>query len=277
MGSGPGRCSGPPQSGRNNVSALVTLNVYDLGTSGAVRALNRVLRDFGSGAFHCGVEVLGHEWSYGHCGIVSSPPRDCMGHNFSEAVTMGMTNLALKDICKMVRMLEKDWSASKYDIMTHNCCHFGNQLCLDLGVGSVPSWVMRLANTGSSVSSMAGLMTAGLRPCCCVPSQAEGYDSVVMSPQAGRNVGLPVFCFAPQIGIDERPESEERWISMVEPKDLSVAVVPKKTAGQRKGLASSVPPESYPLPDFGGSRETGWEDFRILLGANSAADKNARR
>jgi len=155
------------------VSALVTLNVYDLGTSGAVRALNRVLRDFGSGAFHCGVEVLGHEWSYGHCGIVSSPPRDCMGHNFSEAVTMGMTNLALKDICKMVRMLEKDWSASKYDIMTHNCCHFGNQLCLDLGVGSVPSWVMRLANTGSSVSSMAGLMTAGLRPCCCVPSQAH--------------------------------------------------------------------------------------------------------
>lgn len=144
----------------------VTLNVYDLGTSSAIRALNRVLRDLGSGAFHCGVELCGHEWSYGHCGIFSSPPRSCMGHNFSEAVPMGVAFLSRKEVLALVRFLERDWPGSKYDLMKHNCCQFANAFCQRLGVGGIPPWVTRLAGAGSAMGGFTE--TFGLGTCCCV-------------------------------------------------------------------------------------------------------------
>jgi len=144
----------------------VTLNVYDLGTSSAIRALNRVLRDLGSGAFHCGVELCGHEWSYGHCGIFSSPPRSCMGHNFSEAVSMGLAFLSRKEVLALVRFLERDWPGSKYDLVKQNCCQFANAFCQRLGLGSIPPWVTRLAGAGRAMGGFTE--TFGLGTCCCV-------------------------------------------------------------------------------------------------------------
>eukprot|EP00419_Tripos_fusus_P059002 CAMPEP_0172928334 /NCGR_PEP_ID=MMETSP1075-20121228/217925_1 /TAXON_ID=2916 /ORGANISM="Ceratium fusus, Strain PA161109" /LENGTH=349 /DNA_ID=CAMNT_0013789617 /DNA_START=102 /DNA_END=1152 /DNA_ORIENTATION=+ len=42
-----------------DASVPVTLHVYDVGTSLQIRAVNRFLRKFGTGIFHCGVEFSG--------------------------------------------------------------------------------------------------------------------------------------------------------------------------------------------------------------------------
>jgi len=42
----------------------VTLNIYNLGGSSCSRSLNALLKPFGTGAFHCGVQVYDREWSF---------------------------------------------------------------------------------------------------------------------------------------------------------------------------------------------------------------------
>ena len=36
--------------------------------------------------------------------------------------------------------------------MDHNCCHFCNRLCHELGVGELPKWVNRAAGAGSAIA-----------------------------------------------------------------------------------------------------------------------------
>ncbi|CAK9113429.1 Hypothetical protein SCF082_LOCUS52575 [Durusdinium trenchii] len=79
----------------------VSLNIYDLGSSGQMSFVNSVLKPFDSGAFHCGIEVYGLEWSYSdirdvkvdraRTGIFSSWPKHSPGHRFVETVDMGFT------------------------------------------------------------------------------------------------------------------------------------------------------------------------------------------
>ena len=36
--------------------------------------------------------------------------------------------------------------------LDHNCCHFCNRLCHELGVGELPKWVNRAAGAGSAIA-----------------------------------------------------------------------------------------------------------------------------
>lgn len=133
----------------------VTLSIYDVGTSGEVKMMNRVLRPLGAGgAFHCGVEVYGMEWSYGDysqgTGVFSCRPRRCEGHTYSESVSMGTTALWESEFTRRVKMMESKWMGSSYDLLHKNCCHFCEEILDLLGVDSVPTWVMKLASTGAA-------------------------------------------------------------------------------------------------------------------------------
>uniref|UniRef100_A0A7S1RYM5 PPPDE domain-containing protein n=1 Tax=Alexandrium catenella TaxID=2925 RepID=A0A7S1RYM5_ALECA len=130
------------------VTTPVWLHAYILGTSCAGRLLNGILRPLGSGAVHTGVEVYDHEWSYSEGGVFACKPRQCTGHTYHESVYMGATSYPRYIVALIIQMAKEEWSAEGYHLLTHNCCHFCADLCLRLGVGRVPGWVLNLARAG---------------------------------------------------------------------------------------------------------------------------------
>jgi len=142
-----------PRAYLPNSDNQVYLHVYDLGTSGEGQALNSVLKALGTGAFHCGVEVYGKEWSFrgricGGTGVFSSRPRCCINHTYNETVHMGDTCLSPSEVSRLLGSLQREWAGQSYDTLRHNCCHFSDSFCRHLGVGSIPGWVTNLAQAG---------------------------------------------------------------------------------------------------------------------------------
>lgn len=165
-----------------STTAQVTLHVYNVGNhTGSV--VNRFLKPFGTGAFHCGVEVYGWEWSYSDIahpsyqagtGIFSCRPRNCEGHSYCESVKLGRTATSEPEVLRLITLLEKDWLVCKYDLLNFNCCHFSDELCQRLRVGGIPTWIMSLAATGASVASTGELADTT----CCRIVAFEAFDSV---------------------------------------------------------------------------------------------------
>jgi len=141
----------------------VKLHVYDVGMSSSLGLLNKLLRPIGSGAFHCGVEVLGAEWSFTDIvdpikrlgtGVFVCPPQQCPGHIYSESVPMGKAYTSELELCKMIKHMEREWQCRAYDALTHNCCHFVNEFCVRLGLGAIPAWITHLAAIGAQAEDV---------------------------------------------------------------------------------------------------------------------------
>lgn len=146
------RSSGP--------GAPVFLNVYDLGTEDALESANDVMRGLGTGAFHVGVEVHFVEWSFGSLrGVESELPRSRTEYRYRESIPMGTTQLTQQQIQAIISQLSPLWPFFAYDILHRNCVHFAEQLCAELGVEEVPSWLSSLAGFAASMES-AGLPVA---------------------------------------------------------------------------------------------------------------------
>eukprot|EP00443_Scrippsiella_acuminata_P010407 CAMPEP_0115257102 /NCGR_PEP_ID=MMETSP0270-20121206/46592_1 /TAXON_ID=71861 /ORGANISM="Scrippsiella trochoidea, Strain CCMP3099" /LENGTH=271 /DNA_ID=CAMNT_0002672783 /DNA_START=13 /DNA_END=826 /DNA_ORIENTATION=+ len=114
----------------------------------------------GTGAYHAGVEVYGLEWSFScttdgpyRSGIFAVPPRGCDAHSYREAVEMGETQMTAREVRALIDRLYKEWPGVEYDLLRHNCCHFSDALCIELGVGPIPGWVTSLAGVGAMLRS----------------------------------------------------------------------------------------------------------------------------
>lgn len=165
--------------------ADVTLHVYDLG---AIRSLNKVLRPAGTGAFHCGVEVYGREWSYAGCvgsgadaratGVFNCRPRLCKDHSYSESVDLGKTALRPGEVLMAIQHLEHMWLASEYSLLWHNCGHFCGHFCRALEVEPVPPWVMSLAGAGQAAEKCVAQCSLGRTSlACCSAPALDTFDS----------------------------------------------------------------------------------------------------
>mmetsp|Transcript_60914 Transcript_60914/g.178067 ORF Transcript_60914/g.178067 Transcript_60914/m.178067 type:complete len:294 (+) Transcript_60914:76-957(+) len=190
LGTGPSQEPTPPRvrwSKSPTVPVPVTLHIYDIGTSGGGHFINALLKPLGTGAFHCGVEVYGCEWSYSDTtsgvgdGIFCSQPRCCEGHTYCESVSMGRTGTAESEVLQLIDMLKADWPVSAYDVLAHNCCHFCDEFCQRLGVGSIPPWVMNLAGAGAAVAAAGDttccrqvVLEVAHGPCCPEPATTAG-------------------------------------------------------------------------------------------------------
>lgn len=146
----------------------VFLHIYNLGMSGEGKVLNSVLRVVGTGAFHCGVEVYGKEWSFrGRCcigtGVFASRPRCCENHSYSETIAMGPTALPAAEVSRLLSVLQREWPGLSYDTLRRNCCHFSDKLCRHLGVGGIPDWLMSLASAGLYLVETGNAINAGRR------------------------------------------------------------------------------------------------------------------
>lgn len=189
-----------------HVPVPVKLNVYDVGTCGGGYMLNKFLQPFGTGAFHCGVEVYGWEWSYSEfthplfkasTGVFSCQPRRCEGHSYQQFVPMGKTAISEEKVLRLIAELEKEWTVAKYDLLRHNCCHFSEAFCRRLGVGSVPVWVTNLAGMGASVA-------AGVDPRCLALPSSRTCCQPVSTAQSGANEYVEAIP-----AIDDKDENRE--------------------------------------------------------------------
>eukprot|EP00929_Paragymnodinium_shiwhaense_P053056 TRINITY_DN26566_c0_g2_i3.p2 TRINITY_DN26566_c0_g2~~TRINITY_DN26566_c0_g2_i3.p2 ORF type:complete len:226 (-),score=63.81 TRINITY_DN26566_c0_g2_i3:126-803(-) len=127
------------------------------GHSAPVKNINKLFRRLGTGAFHAAVEVYGSEWSYGGTdegsGVFRCMPTTCPGHSFRESVSMGEVDLNPDEVFRLVTRMSETWLGTDYDLLRHNCCHFADALCLELGLGHIPPWILNLAGAGASVAN----------------------------------------------------------------------------------------------------------------------------
>mmetsp|Transcript_10414 Transcript_10414/g.21049 ORF Transcript_10414/g.21049 Transcript_10414/m.21049 type:complete len:206 (-) Transcript_10414:115-732(-) len=170
------------------------LNIYDLGMSSGTRLVNALLGPLGTGVFHCGVEVYGREWSYAHMlrrpaheshkytGVFCSVPCHCEEHTFVKSVQMGRTGATEKEVLQLLRLLRAEWLVEDYSLLTRNCCHFCDDLCQRLGVGSVPAWAFSLSDAGAACLAhgdtqccreVAGQTVQAAETICCHPTEGS--------------------------------------------------------------------------------------------------------
>lgn len=151
-------CHTEPDVSIKRGPTVVLLNIYDLGKAQGIQVLNTVLSALDTGAYHCGVEVHGREFSYEGgknpgTGIFSCAPKFCNGHTFHQSILMGEIMLTADEVYNLVQLLEIHWPATGYHMLKRNCCHFCSHLCLCLGVGPVPAKIMSLARVVERVDA----------------------------------------------------------------------------------------------------------------------------
>lgn len=159
---GSGCSSGPPVLRASDFhERAVNLHIYDVRGNIAMEYMNTMFRMLGTGAFHLAVEVCGDEWSYGYTkppptgvtGVFNCAPgqNKCFGLH-RETITLGKTAKTAFEIDNLLDELCDKWHGEEYDLLRHNCCHFSDEFCKQLGVGGVPSWVLNLAHVGSTLT-----------------------------------------------------------------------------------------------------------------------------
>lgn len=131
----------------------VLVRVYDLGQTVFTRWHNQLTKSYG--AFHSGVEVYGREWSFGmtfdnfSTGVTWNIPAQNPDHSFRETLCMGYTTCSPRQVISIIEEMKYEWKGCTYNVLTRNCHHFSDALCLRLGVARVPPWVNDLAGTGA--------------------------------------------------------------------------------------------------------------------------------
>lgn len=133
----------------------VWLHIYDLGPVSKWMINSWSSKQSGLGVFHCGVEVLGVEWSFQamlDCeteemtGVMCHTPKSNPRHVYRESVCLGDSPLCANEICKVLSRLERDWPAMSYHFLTHNCTDFAEALSSALRVPTpYPSWTHGIA------------------------------------------------------------------------------------------------------------------------------------
>lgn len=147
---------------RKTGAVPVYLNVYDL------TPINGYAYWFGLGVYHSGVQVHGVEYAYGAhdhptTGIFDAEPRSCPGFAFRKSILVGRTDLGPEEVQDLMEELAGRYTGNTYNLISKNCNHFCNDLCLRLTSNAIPSWVNRLANLGFICKCVLPVHVAAVR------------------------------------------------------------------------------------------------------------------
>lgn len=128
-------------------SVPVFLNVYD------ISPLNGYAYWLGLGVYHSGVQVHGVEYAFGaheypSTGIFEGAPKKCEGFTFRKGILIGWTESGPEAVKKVMEELAEKYRGNAYNLITKNCNHFCNDVCIRLTGNHIPSWVNRLARIG---------------------------------------------------------------------------------------------------------------------------------
>ncbi|KAK4755861.1 hypothetical protein SAY87_009618 [Trapa incisa] len=125
----------------------VYLNVYDL------TPINGYAYWVGLGIYHSGVQVHGVEYGFGAhehstTGIFEVEPKLCPGFTFRKSILIGRTDLGPKEVRTFMEKLAEEYLGNTYHLITKNCNHFCNDVCIRMAGKPIPRWVNRLARLG---------------------------------------------------------------------------------------------------------------------------------
>jgi len=194
----------------NKIGFNVWLHIYDLGPLSKWTLNSWSSKQSGLGAFHCGVEVLGVEWSFqamSDCesedmtGVMCHTPKSHPRHVYRESVWLGDSPLCANEICNVLARLERDWPARSYHFLRHNCTDFAEALSSALDVPTqFPSWAHGIAKSllGADKENKENIDAAeswwlpnALAAACCSHSCVSGDSS-----DGHAKVGKPHGCGA---------------------------------------------------------------------------------
>mmetsp|Transcript_29867 Transcript_29867/g.75173 ORF Transcript_29867/g.75173 Transcript_29867/m.75173 type:complete len:255 (+) Transcript_29867:77-841(+) len=143
----------------------VWLHVYDLGP--VTGKLNEfILKGANLGAFHCGVEVLGDEWSFQGFhdawdddtlpGIFNNHPAMHPDFIYRESVCLGRTRLSEEAIDFVLDSMTESWPANSYHVVSRNCVTFAEEFTKALQVPEpFPGWVRGAIDAGKQPTLFA--------------------------------------------------------------------------------------------------------------------------
>ncbi|KAK4486494.1 hypothetical protein RD792_009177 [Penstemon davidsonii] len=121
--------------------AMLYLNVYDL------TPMNNYLYLFGFGIFHSGIEVHGMEYGFGAheyptSGVFEVEPRSCPGFIFRRSILLGSTDMSRTEFRSFMEHLSNQYHGDSYHLISKNCNHFTDEVCLQLTGKPIPGWVL---------------------------------------------------------------------------------------------------------------------------------------
>eukprot|EP00746_Dinoflagellata_sp_MGD_P162637 gnl/MRDRNA2_/MRDRNA2_90274_c0_seq1.p1 gnl/MRDRNA2_/MRDRNA2_90274_c0~~gnl/MRDRNA2_/MRDRNA2_90274_c0_seq1.p1 ORF type:complete len:237 (+),score=23.07 gnl/MRDRNA2_/MRDRNA2_90274_c0_seq1:82-792(+) len=163
-------CSGPGMERSNSCESelpaenAVLLNVYDLNEDWLVA--NQIFQQTGElgGAFHCGVEIYGNEWTFGKDGVFASRPRWHPIHMYRQTIVVGHTGYSPEDVLAIIEDERcGKWQGRSYDLLSRNCCTFSRAICKRLTGEDIPDWVDRLPRLLHVVKAPVTAMANGLK------------------------------------------------------------------------------------------------------------------
>lgn len=177
----------------------VYLNLYDVSNAINIQLLNGIIANKNAafklgGVFHAGVEINGREWTFGFVsegsGVKAKTPRTDPQHHFRETVRLPNTRLSEKEVFELLENLSREYMGSSYSLLTRNCCHFAEDLCQQLGVGSLPPWVHRLHRVGDSIRKVSSSFEHHLGVFC--PQSESGQCAAQIQCANQGDVKLPL-------------------------------------------------------------------------------------
>lgn len=202
----------------------VILHVYDLGPlTGRLNEL--VLRGMNLGAFHCGIEVLGDEWSFQGfidawdnptlTGVLRNEPRDHPAYIYKESLSLGKSPLGQKTIDSILDRLMEEWPANTYHLVARNCVTFAEEFANALDVAEpFPTWVRGAIDAGKTpaVFAVADYGWSWFTWLCrkqCELEAAQSQDAATAAAVAVReDDNEVVVCSARDPKVIERSSSE---------------------------------------------------------------------
>ncbi|KAL4568365.1 hypothetical protein LXL04_023975 [Taraxacum kok-saghyz] len=69
-------------------------------------------------------------------------------------ILIGWTEKNLREVRGIMEDLAEDYKGISYNLITKNCNHFCNDVCVRLTGNSIPSWINRLARIGKQTSKL---------------------------------------------------------------------------------------------------------------------------
>eukprot|EP00268_Persea_americana_P028712 TRINITY_DN27851_c0_g1_i2.p1 TRINITY_DN27851_c0_g1~~TRINITY_DN27851_c0_g1_i2.p1 ORF type:complete len:213 (-),score=31.40 TRINITY_DN27851_c0_g1_i2:181-819(-) len=131
--------------------AHLYLNVYDL------THVNNYLYWFGFGVFHSGIEAHGMEYAFGAheystSGVFEVEPKSCPGFTYRRSVWLGSTDMSPSEFRSFMEELSGKYHGDSYHLISKNCNHFTDHVCMQLTGKPIPGWVNRIAKLGSLCS-----------------------------------------------------------------------------------------------------------------------------
>uniref|UniRef100_A0A7S1L4S3 PPPDE domain-containing protein n=1 Tax=Alexandrium catenella TaxID=2925 RepID=A0A7S1L4S3_ALECA len=194
----------------------VWVHVYDLGQVSRLVLNSWAVQGGGpGGAFHCGLEVLGVEFSFqaiSSCqeednttGVTWHYPKSHPRHVYRESIWLGFSPLKVSEIGSVLEHLELTWLARDYHCLRNNCTDFAEQLALELrSPRPFPRWV-------HGVAKSPFLKAAGG---CCSPTVSKTSCVHMLAPccsswgSVGSTASTERSCFAGATGLEDSEEAD---------------------------------------------------------------------